>query len=145
MEPPQILMKENKNNNIKDMHHNHRHTDIIEDTNHLTNISNPLIGGTNLLQPPKLVTSYDMETDVVSPSMLTPSDMEIFNPIQKSIEDIKMGKTLKNLSLSSYLDAENISIPLFYELITQEFDFNGPTSDSLYATESFDGSTSNNS
>lgn len=109
---------------------------IISDRNKQRNvihITNPLIGGDANFQPIQNnccgngnpIERINQNSNNVSPSALTPADMEIWNSLQRGLQNNK--KLDRKFSFSSLMDTDIISVPtLLYELSDHDFEINAP-------------------
>lgn len=133
---------------------------IISDRNkqrNIIHITNPLIGGdVNLhsIQNNRCGNGSSVEVDQterinqnsnnVSPSALTPADMEIWNSLQRGLQNKKLDR---KFSFSSLIDSDIISVPtLLYELSDHDFEINAPINEIMMLQgvdliKALDGST----
>lgn len=116
---------------------------IISDRNkqrNIIHITNPLIGGNvnlqqtnnqnnccgigNLVEGGEEVERINRNSNNVSPSALTPADMEIWNSLQRGIQNKKLDR---KFSFTSLMDTDITSVPtLLYELSDHDFEINAP-------------------
>lgn len=113
---------------------------IISDRNKQTNIihiTNPLIGGAVNLHSIQnnccgdgnsvevdQIERINQNSNNISPSALTLADMEIWNSLQRGLQNKKLDR---KFSFSSLIDSDIISVPtLLYELSDHDFEINAP-------------------
>lgn len=125
-------------------------TSIISDRNKQRNvihITNPLIGGDANFQPIEnncCGIGRINQSNNVSPSALTPADMEIWNSLQRGLQNKKLDR---KFSFSSLMDTDVISVPtLLYELSDHDFEINAPINEIMMLQgvdliKALDGST----
>lgn len=138
-------------------------TDRIKQQRNLIHITNPLIGGDvnlhstiqnnqnnccgNLVEEVidvEQVERIHQNRNNVSPSALTPADMEIWNSLQRGLQNKKLDR---KFSFSSLIDSDIISVPsLLYELSDHDFEINAPINEIMMLQgvdliKALDGST----
>lgn len=113
---------------------------IISDRNkqrNIIHITNPLIGGAVNLHSIQnnccgdgssvevdQIEKINQNSNNVSPSALTLADMEIWNSLQRGLQNKKLDR---KFSFSSLIDSDIISVPtLLYELSDHDFEINAP-------------------
>lgn len=137
---------------------------IISDRNkqrNLIHITNPLIGGDVNLHSiqnnqnnccgngsihveVEQIDRINQNSNNISPSALTPADMEIWNSLQRNLQNKKLDR---KFSFSSLIDSDIISVPtLLYELSDHDFEINAPINEIMMLQgvdliKALDGST----